>query len=47
MIWKRFGITPEEALPATQAAHMVALQQGASVLRVHDVAEAAQTISRL
>ena len=45
MIWKRFGLTPEEALPATQAAHLIALQQGATILRVHDVAEAAQTIA--
>lgn len=45
MIWKRFGLTPEEALPATQAAHLIALQQGATVLRAHDVAEAAQTIA--
>jgi len=45
MIWKRFGISPEEALPATQAAHMLALLQGAEVLRVHDVAEAARTIA--
>lgn len=45
MIWKRFGLTPEEALPATQAAHLIALQQGATILRAHDVAEAAQTIA--
>lgn len=45
MLWKRFGITPEEALPATSAAHMIALQQGASVLRVHDVAEASRTVA--
>jgi dihydropteroate synthase len=43
MIWKRFDITPADALPATQAAHLLALQGGASYLRVHDVAEAAQT----
>lgn len=45
MLWKRFGITPEEALPATSAAHLIALQQGASVLRVHDVAEASRTVA--
>ena len=43
MIYKKFGITPEEALPATQAAHLVALQKGARWLRVHDVAEARRT----
>ena len=43
MLWKRFGITPADALPATQAAHMLALQGGATYLRVHDVAAAAQT----
>ena len=45
MLWKRFGISPEEALPATSAAHMIALQQGASILRVHDVAEASRTVA--
>lgn len=44
MIYKLFGITPEEALPATQAAHLIALQKGAEWLRVHDVAEARRTV---
>jgi len=44
MIYKKFGITPEEALPATQVAHLAALQRGATVLRVHDVAEAKRTV---
>ena len=44
MIYKRFGITPEEALPATQIAHWLALQRGSTWLRVHDVAEARRTI---
>ena len=44
MIYKRFGITPEEALPATQVAHYMALQRGATFLRVHDVAEARRTV---
>ena len=43
MIYKRFGITPEEALPATQVAQFIALQHGATWLRVHDVAEARRT----
>ena len=45
MIYKRFGITPEEALPATQVAHLLALQRGATWLRVHDVAEARRTVA--
>lgn len=44
MIYKRFNITPEESLPATQVLHMQALINGASILRVHDVAEARRTI---
>ena len=44
MIYKRFGITPEESLPATQVAHFMALQHGATWLRVHDVAEARRTV---
>lgn len=44
MIYKRFGITPEESLPATQVAHYMALQRGATWLRVHDVAEARRTV---
>ena len=44
MIYKKFNITPEESLPATQALHMLALINGADILRVHDVAEARRTI---
>ena len=43
MIYKLLGITPEEALPATQVVHLAALQEGATWLRVHDVAAAVQT----
>lgn len=43
-IWKPLGITPEEALPATQVVHLRALEGGADILRVHDVAQAIQTI---
>ena len=43
MIYRPLGITPEEALPATQAVHMAALLAGADILRVHDVREARQT----
>ena len=45
MIYKRFGITPEESLPATQVLHEAALRRGASILRVHDVAEARRTVA--
>lgn len=45
MIYKPLGLTPEEVLPATQAVHIVALMNGADILRVHDVKEAKQTIS--
>jgi len=44
MIYKSLGITPNEALAATQAVHWEALRQGTTLLRVHDVAEAVQTI---
>ena len=44
MIYKTLGITPEESLSATQAIHWEALRQGATILRVHDVREAAETI---
>ncbi len=43
-LYKPLGLTPAQALPATQAAHLAALQNGADILRVHDVAEAARTI---
>ena len=45
MIYKYLGISPEESLPATQVLHMKALQQGADILRVHDVAEAVRTVA--
>ena len=44
MVYKKFGITPEEALPATQVLHLHALSSGADILRVHDVAEARRTV---
>lgn len=44
MIYKYLGITPDEALPATQVLHLAALQQGTDLLRVHDVAEAVRTV---
>ena len=44
MVYKPLGITPDEALAATQTLHWEALRQGATLLRVHDVKEAVQTI---
>lgn len=44
MIWRPLGITPEATLPTTTALHLYALQQGAAVLRVHDVREAKQAV---
>lgn len=44
MIWKTLGITSEEALNGTTALHMVALMNGASLLRVHDVKEAVECV---
>lgn len=44
MIYEPLDLTPEEVLPATQALHMVALGNGADILRVHDVAEARNTV---
>lgn len=45
MVYKPLGITPAEALPATQTLHMAALERGASLLRVHDPLEARQTVT--
>ena len=44
MIYKVLGTTSQNALNGTTALNMVALQQGAKILRVHDVLEAMQTI---
>ncbi|MGB5982240.1 MAG: dihydropteroate synthase [Nonlabens sp.] len=44
MIYKTLDIDANDALNGTTALHMVALQNGASILRVHDVKEAVQAI---
>lgn len=44
MLTRLLNINATEALNATTAANMLALIGGASILRVHDVKEAAQTI---
>lgn len=43
MIYKKLGITPDEAMPATQVVQFAALEKGATWLRVHDVAAAVHT----
>lgn len=45
MIYKTLGIKPEDALNGTTALHVLALQKGADILRVHDVREALEVIS--
>ena len=44
MIWRTLGVTPKEALNGTIAANMMALNNGADVLRVHDVKAAVETV---
>lgn len=43
LIWRPLGISPAEALPGTIALHMAAMMKGASIIRVHDVAQARQS----
>jgi dihydropteroate synthase len=44
MLYKPLEITPEKALNATTVANTIALLNGANILRVHDVKEAAESI---
>ena len=44
MIYKALENEPEQALNGTTAAHMAALMGGASILRVHDVKAAVETV---
>lgn len=46
MVWMPLGLTPDTAGEATQLLHVEALERGADILRVHDVAETFQTIDR-
>ncbi|WP_184173769.1 dihydropteroate synthase [Rhabdobacter roseus] len=43
-IWRTLGITPDEALNGTTVLNTLALQAGASILRVHDVRPAVEAI---
>lgn len=42
MIYKPLGLTPAETLPGTDALNALAVERGAAILRVHDVAAARQ-----
>jgi len=44
MIYKLFGVTPQESLNGTTALNTIALMKGASILRVHDVREAVECV---
>lgn len=44
MIWRTLDVTPAEALAGTVALGWECLRQGASILRVHDVREAVDTV---
>jgi dihydropteroate synthase len=44
MIWKTLGVTADESLNGTTAAHIFALQGGTKILRVHDVKAAIEAI---
>jgi dihydropteroate synthase len=43
-IWKTLHVTPDEALNGTTVLNTVALLNGASILRVHDVREAVEAV---
>jgi dihydropteroate synthase len=45
MIYKTLNTTSDQALNGTTALHMVALQKGAKILRVHDVKEAIECVT--
>jgi dihydropteroate synthase len=45
MIYKTLGIDATEALNGTTALHMLALNNGADILRVHDVKEAGEAVT--
>ena len=47
MIYKPLGITAKDALNGTTIVNTIALQKGASILRVHDVKEAKEAIEIL
>lgn len=44
MIYRLLGSTPEESLNGTSVLNTIALQKGASILRVHDVKECVEVV---
>jgi dihydropteroate synthase len=44
MIWKTLDVTPSDAQNGSTALHMIALQKGADILRVHDVRAACEAV---
>lgn len=44
MVWRSLNTGPEHALNGSTALHMLALERGAQLLRVHDVREASEAI---
>lgn len=44
MLCDTLGISPDDALNATTAANVIALERGAKILRVHDVKEAVEAV---
>ena len=45
MIYRTLDITPDESLNGTTVINTLALERGAAILRVHDVAEARQAVN--
>ena len=44
MVWQLLDSKPEEALNGTSVLNTMALERGASILRVHDVKEAVECV---
>ena len=44
MIYRALGVTPDNALNGTTVVNTIALQAGASILRVHDVKQAVEAV---
>ncbi len=44
MIWRTLDVDPSEALNGTTVINTIALMNGADILRVHDVKEAAEAV---
>jgi dihydropteroate synthase len=44
MIWRKLNITADQSLNGTTVLNTIALLNGASILRVHDVKEAVEAV---